>query len=124
MPCGRLQRHSAFSIVYAVPRMSCSRPHVFTGAQSLCNFQDLPFTHAENEKIRGGIRKDRLPDPVLPVIIMGEAAEACFDTSENDRYARKQFMYLVGIHDCRPVGAFQDAPGRIHIITPPLSGRA
>ena len=80
------------------------------------NFDDLPFSHAVNEEIRTGIRKDAAAHLIIPIIIVGKTPEARFNAANDDRHAAVRFPGAVGINDRRTVRALPRlAAGRISI---------
>ncbi|VVB63518.1 Uncharacterised protein [uncultured archaeon] len=61
------------------------------------------LAHAEDDQVCGCIGQNRLSHRIGPIIIMGEPAQACLQSAQDNRYARKERVNPVRINDCSSV---------------------
>ena len=85
-------------------------PHVGEGAHRLPGGQppgDLPggpLPHAVDQQVRLGVEEDGAADLVIPVVVVGEAAETGLQAADDDGGAGEGLPGPVGVDDGGPVG--------------------
>ena len=79
---------------------------VHAAVEGVGHFDDGVLPHAEHEQIGLGIHQDRAADPVVPVVIMREPAQAGLDAADHDRHMREQPLEDLRVDDGRPDPAF------------------
>ena len=81
------------------------------------NFHGLVFTHAEADDVRAGVLGDAGQDGVQPVVVVGKAAERCFQTAQNDGQVRVCLLGKSGVDGGAAVGPCAAlAAGRILVL--------
>ncbi len=98
--------------VYALP-----------GGEPVRDGDHLPFAHAEDEEVGGGVGKDGLPDRVGPVVVVGEPPEARLDPADDDRRPREEGVDPVGVDEGRPVRPQKSSAGGVDVGIPALQVR-
>lgn len=79
-------------------------PHGRPGGQPGGNLQGGGLPHAVSEDIRLGIKKDGAAHLVLPVIVVGKAAQAGLQPADDDGDVPEGLPRPVGVDRCRVVG--------------------
>ena len=104
-------------------------PDVRQGAGRLLLFQppgDLPcgvFPHAVDQNIRPGVCQGAAADLVVPVIIVGKAAQGSLQPADDNGQVGKGLPGPVGVHDHRVVGAQSRLlAGGVEVLTAALFG--
>ena len=77
---------------------------------------DGAFPHAVDDKVRARIKQDGALQAVLPVIVVGEAAQARLNAAQDDGRVLEGAADEVAVHDGRMVGArAHAAAGRVGV---------
>ena len=85
--------------------------------QTAGNFHGLVFTHAEADDVRARVLGDAGQDGVQPVVVVGKAAERCFQTAQNDGQVRVCLLGKSGVDGGAAVGPCAAlAAGRILVL--------
>ncbi|CRM83985.1 hypothetical protein [Pseudomonas sp. 22 E 5] len=74
--------------------------------QALGNFDDGPLGVAVQQNVGAGIDQDRVAHTVLPVVVVGDAAQGGFDATEHDRHILVGFLATLAVHQAGAVRAF------------------
>ena len=64
-----------------------------------------PLPHAVDQQVRLGVKEDGPPDPVVPVVVVGEPPQAGLQSADDHRDVREGLPGPVGVDDGGPVGA-------------------
>ena len=79
--------------------------------------------HAVGQKVRAAVLQNGAAHIIVPVVIVGEPAQAGLDAADDDGHAGKGLPGAVGIDDHRPVGALaRQAAGGIAVPGPAALG--
>ena len=82
-----------------------------------------PLAHAVDQDVGLGIEEDGAADLVLPVVVVGEAAEGGLQTADDDGDVPINFSDLIGVDDGGPVGAIpRPVAGGVGIVVAALPG--
>ena len=73
---------------------------------------DGAFPHAVDDKVRARIKQDGALQAILPVVVVGEAAQARLDAAQDDGRILEGAADEVAVHDGRMVGPKPHAPSR------------
>ena len=91
------------------------------GLETFGNLNDRPFAHAVNQQISPGIKENRTADLFLPVIIVGKAAQAGLDATDDQGDFAEILADLAAINDGGPVRPQSGlAAGGIDVLTTTL----
>ena len=72
---------------------------------------------AEKQDVGLGVGQHRAPHLVRPVVVVGDAAQACLDAADDDRRARIGLARALGVHGHRAVGALAGlGVGRVGVV--------
>ena len=97
--------------------------HRGAGVQPGGDVQGGRLPHAIGEDIRLGIEEDGAADLVLPIVIVGEAAQRCLQPADDDGDVPKGLPHPVGIDHGGVVGAQPGFPsGGIGVVVAALAG--
>ena len=77
-----------------------------TVGQTLGDFDDRTLGVAVEQDVGAGVDQDRVAHPVLPVIVVGDAAQGRFDATENDRHVLVGFLAALAVNQARAVRTF------------------
>lgn len=72
--------------------------HRLPGGKAAGDLHGLVLTHAEADDVRSGAFGDAGQHGVHPVVVMGKAAKACFQTAQNDGQVRVGFLGKLRVH--------------------------
>ena len=97
--------------------------HRNTARKQLRDAQKNVFAHTVGENIGGTVDKNRTTHLVIPIVVMGKAAQRCLKTAKDDRHVAICFADAIGIDDDSAVGAFAHlAAGRVIVKAAALFG--
>ena len=89
--------------------------------QAVRDLHNGPFGIAEQEQVGATVEQNRAPDPITPVVVVGNAAQAGFDAADDNRYVSKGLPESLAVDRHGPVWALAgDIAGRVGIIITPL----
>ena len=77
-----------------------------TVGQALGHFNDGALGVAVQQDIGAGVDQDRVAHAVLPVVIVGDAAQGRFDAAEYDRHVLVGFLATLAVHQAGAVRTF------------------
>ena len=69
--------------------------------QPLAQVCNRLFSHTVDEQVGSRIQQDGRAYLILPIVVMRQSAEGCFDASQYDRYVGVQLFQYLGIDDAR-----------------------
>ena len=99
-------------------------PHRCAGGQPGGDLPGGGLPHAVGEKVRLGIEEDGAAHLVFPVVVVGEAAQAGLQPTDDDGDVAEHLPHPVGVDDSGPVGAQARLPaGRVGVIVAALFRR-
>ncbi len=87
----------------------CRAAHVgdafdgFAIGQASRHFDDGPLGVAVEQDVSAGVDQDRVANLVLPVVIVSDAAQRCFDATQNDRHVLVGFLAALAVDQTRTV---------------------
>ena len=81
----------------------------FAGPEATGDVQDRPLPHAEDDKVGLGIEKDRTPDRVAPVVVVGQPAQRGLHAPGHHRHAGEGLARPLAVGEGGPVGTAADA---------------
>ena len=85
--------------------------------QALGHFNNGALGVAVQQNVGAGIDQDRVTHTVLPVVVMGDAAQGGFDTAKDNRYVFIGFFAALAVHQAGTVRALTgQAAGRIGVV--------
>ena len=112
----RHRRHRAAHVGYVF--------HRFAGRKPAGDFGVLLLPHAEHQDIRAAVDEDGRTHPVIPVIVMGKAAQRRLQPAEHNRDIGITLPHPAAVNDRRPVGpAAGFAAGGVGILAAAAFGR-
>ena len=82
----------------------CNLPDGRSGGQTGRNFPGGALSHAVDQQIRLAVEEDGAAHLVLPIVVVGKAAQTGLQAADHQRNVPKGLPHLVGIDDHRPVG--------------------
>ena len=88
-----------------------------TGGQTLSHLDDCTLGVAEQQDVGAGVDQDRMANLVLPVVVVGDAAQRGLDAAEHDRHVLVGFLAALAVDQAgavRPLARF--AAGGISIV--------
>ena len=89
--------------------------------QAVRDLHNGPFGIAEQQEVGATVEQNRSPDAITPVVVVGNAAQAGFDATDDNRYVSKGLPESLAIYRHGPVWALAgDIAGRVSIIIAPL----
>ena len=92
----------------------CQGVYLFTARKTPRDLARGGFAHAVDQQVRLCIKNQRTAHPVVPVIIVREPAQACFQTADDDGNVTESFARTVGVDDRRTVGTqSHTSPGAV-----------
>ena len=87
----------------------------------VCAFDDARFAHAVHQQRRTGVHQNAVAHLVVPVVIVGETAEARFHAADENRHIAVRLPDSVAVDDGRAVGAHEAfAAGGVGIVVAAL----
>ena len=125
---GALLRPRNRSVVGGVYRVACTqnigkRGNILTRRQSVGDLGDVLFPHAVHKQIRARFDKHRGAHPVVPVVVMGEAAQGGLKPAYTYGNIGEKAFKPFCIDRNRPVGACTRFPARgIGVVASPFFG--
>jgi hypothetical protein len=85
--------------------------------QALSHFDDGALGVAVEQNIGAGIDQDRVTHAVLPVIVVGDAAQGGLDTAEDDRHMLVGFLAALAVHQAGAIRALAgQATGGVGVV--------
>ena len=87
----------------------------------VCAFDDARFAHAVHQQRRTGVHQNTVAHLVVPIVIVGETAEARFHAADENRHIAVRLPDSVAVDDGRAVGAHETfAAGGVGIVVAAL----
>ena len=93
----------------------------FAVCKAVRDLADLMLAHAEHEKIGIGIKEHRGANGIVPVIIVRETAQGCFQSSDAKRNVAPDPADRFAVDVYRAVGAFARLAARRVVVVMTLS---
>src|SRR5471032_1344769 len=88
-----------------------------TVGQTLGDFDNRTLGVAVEQDVGAGVDQDRVTYPVLPVIVMSDAAQGSFDATEDNRHVFVGFFTALAVDQARAVRTFaRHATGGVGVI--------
>ena len=79
-------------------------PCLRAAAHPVCGDEDGTLAHAEHQQVGGGIRKDAGEHAIIPVIVVCEAAQRCFNAAHGNRNIAIRLADEPAVYGQRAVG--------------------
>ena len=99
-------------------------PHLFPGPEPPGDLQAGPLPHAVGQQVRAGIHQHAAAHLVVPIVIVGEAAQGGFQPSHDHGQAGKGLPHPARVGDDRPIGPqARLLAGAVKILAPAALGR-
>ena len=88
-----------------------------TVGQALGDFDDRALGVAVQQNVGAGVDQDRVTHAILPVIVVGDAAQGGFDAAEHDRHVLVGFLAALAVDQARAIRTFAGhAAGRVGVV--------
>src|SRR5690606_1200800 len=88
-----------------------------TVGQTLGNFDDRTLGVAVEQDVSAGVDQDRVAHPVLPVIVVGDAAQGRFDAAKHARHVLVGFLAALAVNKARTIRTFaRQATGGVGVV--------